>query len=63
MQQKWSIPRIDIVQNVKFSSLSNPLELCSDHFIGQRCQPGGINKDPTIWIDGARLPLKYIFKF
>ena len=21
------------------------------------CQPGGVNTDPTVWLDGARLPL------
>ncbi len=44
----------------KLSSLSNLLELCSDHFPGQLCQPGDINKDPTVWLDGARPPPKYI---
>jgi hypothetical protein len=45
---------------VKFLSLSNPLKLCSDHFSGQLCQPGCINKDPTLWQDEARQPLKYV---
>jgi hypothetical protein len=30
----------------------------SYHFASQ----GGINKDPTVWLDGARPPPKYIFK-
>ncbi len=47
---------------VEFSSLSNLLHLCSDHFPGQLCRPGGINKDPTIWLDGARPPPRYISK-
>jgi hypothetical protein len=46
---------------VKFLSLSNSLELCSDHFPSWLCRPGGINKDPTVWPDGAR-PSLYIFK-
>ena len=33
---------------VKFLTLSNPLELCSDNFFGQLCQPEGINKDPIV---------------
>jgi hypothetical protein len=47
---------------VEFVSLSKQLELRSDHFPGQRSQPRGINKDPTVWLDGARAPLKHIFK-
>jgi len=43
-------------------SFSNPLELFSDHFSSQLCQPGGINKGPTVWLDGARPPLS-IFSF
>ncbi len=46
----------------KFLCLSNPLELCSDHFSHQLCWPGGINKDNTIWQDGARRLPKYIFR-
>jgi len=42
---------------VHFLSLSNPLELCSDHFLGLLCQSGGINEDPTVGLDGARSPL------
>jgi hypothetical protein len=47
---------------VKFFSLSNPSELCSDHFHTWLCQPGGINKDPTSWLDGATPPPKYVFR-
>ncbi len=47
---------------VKFLNLSNPSELCSDHFPGWLCWPGGINKDPTVWLDGARPPPEHIFK-
>ncbi len=43
----------------KFLILSNPMELGSNHFPSW---PEGINKDPTVWPDGARLPPKYIFK-
>ncbi len=47
---------------VEFVSLSNPLELCSDHFHARLCQPAGIIKDPSVWLDGAGPPPKYIFK-
>ncbi len=47
---------------VKFLSLSNPLELCSDHFPGWLCWLGGISKDPTVWLDRVRPPPKYTFK-
>jgi hypothetical protein len=47
---------------VEFLSLSNPLELCSDHFPNWLYQQGGIYKDPTVWIDGASPPQKHIFK-
>ncbi len=40
---------------IKFLSLSNPLEQCSDPF------PVGINKDHTVWLDGAGPPPWYIF--
>jgi hypothetical protein len=33
------------------------------HFSSQLCQPGCVYKDPTVWIDGARLPPKYICKY
>ncbi len=39
---------------VKFLSLSNPLEPGSDHFTGRLSQPRGLNKDPIVWLDGAR---------
>jgi hypothetical protein len=38
---------------VKFLSLSKPLKLCSDHFPHWLCQPGDLNKDPTISQYGA----------
>ncbi len=47
---------------VEFVSLSNPLELCSDHFHARLRQPAGIIKDPSVWLDGAGPPPKYIFK-
>ncbi len=34
----------------------------SNNLPGQLCQPWGINKDATIWLDGARPPPKYVFK-
>jgi hypothetical protein len=40
----------------QIGSLSNPSELCSDHFPSRFCQPGVLNKDPTVWLDGARPP-------
>ncbi len=46
----------------EFLILPNPFELCPDHFPGRLCQPGGICKDPTVWLDGARPPPKYFFK-
>ncbi len=42
--------------------MSNSLELCTYHFPGWLRWPGGINKDPTVWVDGARPPNKYVFK-
>jgi hypothetical protein len=47
---------------VEFFSLSIQFDLCPDHFPGQLCRLGGINKDPTVRLDGARPPLKHIFK-
>ncbi len=47
---------------VKFLSLSNLLELCSDHFPSWLCKLRGVNKDPTVWLDGARPPPMYNFK-
>ncbi len=47
---------------VDFLSLSNPFEQCSDNFPGQLCQPGGIYKDPTAWLYGARPPHNYSLK-
>ncbi len=41
---------------VKFLSMSNPLELCSDQFSSRFHWAGGINKDPTVWLDGALPP-------
>ncbi len=51
-----------ISELVKFFCLSNPLELRSDHFPAGLCRSWGIKKDPTIWLDGARPPPKYVFK-
>ncbi len=46
---------------VEFLSLSNPSELCSENFPDWLCQPEDINKDQTVWLDGARPPPKYVF--
>ncbi len=47
---------------IKFSIMSKPSELCSDHFPANFTGQGGINKDITVWLDGGRPSLKYIFK-
>jgi hypothetical protein len=47
---------------VNFSSLSNRLELSSDHFSDWLCWPFSIKKDPPVSLDGAKLLLKFIFK-
>jgi hypothetical protein len=46
-----------ISELVKFFSLTNPVEPCSDHFNDRLPRPRGINKDPTVWLDGTKLPL------
>jgi hypothetical protein len=33
-----------------------------DHFPGWFYWAGDINKDPTVWLDGARPPPKYVFQ-
>jgi hypothetical protein len=47
---------------VKFLYLSNPLKLRSDHLPSRQSRPWGINKDPTVWLDGTEPPPKYVFK-
>jgi hypothetical protein len=47
---------------VEFLSLSNLLGQCSDHFHGRLFWPEGINKDPSVGLDGAVASPKYIFK-
>jgi hypothetical protein len=42
---------------VKFLSLSNSLELCSDYIPGWLCWPRDINKDRIVWLGGANLAL------
>ncbi len=37
--------------------------MCSDHFFAGFDGHKVLNKDPIIWIDGARLPPKYICKY
>ncbi len=37
-------------------------ELCSNNFPARLCHQGGINKDPTVGLDGARPPPKNVFK-
>ncbi len=58
----WIILLKVMSELIKFLSLSNPLELCSHPFPSRLCRPGGINEDPTIWLDGTRPSPKYIFK-
>ncbi len=48
--------------NVEFLSSANLSVLCSGHFITLLYQPEGINKDPTVWLVGARPQPKLIFK-
>jgi hypothetical protein len=43
------VARMVMSELAEFFGLSNQLELCSDYFPSQLCQPGGINKDPTVW--------------
>jgi hypothetical protein len=52
----------DAVRVGQFFSFSNPLELCSKHIPAGFAGQGGINKDCTIWLDGAKIPPKYTFK-
>ncbi len=47
---------------VKIFSLPNPLEPCSDYFAGWLCKPGSMHKYLTVWLVGARQPLRYVFK-
>ncbi len=39
------------------------MELCSDYFYSHIFQPGVLNMDPIIWLDGARSSPKYINKY
>jgi hypothetical protein len=53
------IPRVvhiwlELSNLVKVTSLSNPLEICSNHFPSWLSRQGCINKDPTLWLDWAR---------
>ncbi len=48
------LQKMILAEQVNFLNLSKLLELCSNHFPNWLCQPDCINKDPTIWIDGAR---------
>jgi hypothetical protein len=34
-------------------TLSHLLKSCSDHFPSLLCQQGVLNKDPTVWLEGA----------
>jgi hypothetical protein len=49
-------------ESLQFFSRSNLLELRSDHFQVWLCRPAGINKDSSVWVEGVRPPLKYVFK-
>jgi hypothetical protein len=64
MNEKFTEYMLVMSELVRVSSLSNLLDLCSDHFPGWLCWPGGINKDLTVWLDGARRrpAPKYIYK-
>ncbi len=46
---------------IKFLSLSNPSQPCSVHFPSCLCRQRGTNKDPSVWLDGARPLPKYIY--
>jgi hypothetical protein len=46
----------------KCLSLLNRLELCLDHFLHWLCWPEVINKDPTVWLIGARPTLSTFSK-
>jgi hypothetical protein len=45
----------------QIGSQSNQFELCSDHFSAMFGGHGVLNKDPTVWLDGARPPPKVFF--
>ncbi len=60
LPDKYVILKV-ISELIKFLSLSNPLELCSDCFPSRLCQRGGISKDPTVRLNGASEILNYIF--
>jgi hypothetical protein len=59
-QKSLAIPKV-----VEISSFSNPLEIVLDDFPTRVCQPAlliTVNKDTTVWVDGARPPSRYVFK-
>jgi hypothetical protein len=47
---------------VKFSSLVESTRAMSRSFSRPALPAGGIDTDPTVWLDGAKSPLKYVFK-
>ena len=60
---KTSITHISLIwgSNITVRQIghsANPLELCSDHFPGSYAGEGVLNKDSTVWLDGARHPLE-----
>jgi hypothetical protein len=46
----------------EFFCLLNPLKLSPDHFPVRLLWLGVIYMDLTVWLEGARPPLKYAFK-
>ncbi len=56
--QQYSVPWF-VQGGAKFGrivSYLNPLELCSDHFPGQECDQGNLNKDATMEIEQPQVP-------
>ncbi len=47
---------------VKILSLPNQFEQCYDYFPTWLCRQAGINKDPTVWLNGTTPLPKSIFK-
>ncbi len=60
---KTSITHISLIwgSNIMIRRIghsSNPLELCSNHFPVSFAGQGVLNRDPAVWLDGARHPLE-----
>ncbi len=53
----WQVPQIMTLANPIFQQIHFWIQISSKSiFHSQLCQPGGLNKDPTVWLDGARPP-------